>query len=223
MFSKDGKSLGLTNNAAAQAAVKEIFLDMQLRLKAAGALYDPEDAFIPDVEFEEMPISFGKTWNAYEWSNEHVSMQEAAERPLEYYLCPTVDGNKAPYGTYLQPSQYISMLSSSKVKDLGAKFINFFVNDIEANRFLLAERGIPVPTDVRADLANRVDADMKYMFDFITRISPFTSPIDPPGPPAVDEMRDMTRPIVLQCYLGQLSSEAAMTQLIRTANDILRQ
>ena len=224
MFSKDGKSLGITNNSAAYAAVKEVFLDMQLRLKAAGALYSPEDAFILDEEaFEELPMAFGKTWNTYFWSNEFVGVQEALERPMEYVLCPSVNGNKAPYGTYLQPSQFLSMISSSKNKDLAAKFINFFVNDLEANRFLMAERGIPVPTDVRSDLAGRVDPGMKYTFDFITRVTPFTSLIDPPAPPAVDEVRDMTRPIVLQCYTGQLSSEAAMAQLVKTANDILKQ
>jgi len=220
MFSGNGKSLGWSSNAAALAAVKEILLDMQLRLKAAGALYDPEDAFIA-VAMEEYPLSNGKTWNNYHWSNEHTGNQEAAGTPLEYYICPTVNGNKAPYGTYLQPSQFLSMLSSSKNQDLGAKFVNFFLNNLEANRILMAERGIPAPTDVRSDLASRVDPAMKYMFDFINRVTPFTSPIDPPAPDSVDEVRDMTRAILLQCLTGQISADAAMTQMVRTANDVL--
>ena len=223
MYAKDGKSLGFTANSPAYAAIKEVFLDMQLRLKAAGALYDPEDAFILDEEaFEEAPIAFGKTWNAYFWSNEYVGVQEALGRPMEYFMCPSVQGNKAPFGTYLNPSQFISVTTPSKNKDLAVKFANFFVNDLEANRFLMAERGIPIPTDVRADLSGRVDPGMKYMFDFITKITPFTTLIDPPDPAAIDEVRDMTRPIVLQCYTGRLSSEAAMSQLFRTASDILK-
>jgi multiple sugar transport system substrate-binding protein len=150
-------------------------------------------------------------------------MQAAAGRPLEYYLCPSVNASRAPFGTYLQPSQFLSLLTTSRNQDLGAKFINFFVNDLEANRILLAERGIPAPTNVREDLGTRVDSAMRYTFDFISRVTPFASPIDPPAPDAVDEMRDMTRPIVLQCYTGRLSSDAAMTQLVNTANQILRQ
>ena len=223
LFSRDGKSLGFTNNSAANAAVKEVFLDMILRLRAAGALFNPEEAFIEEMAMEERSISTGKTWNSFHWSNEHVGMVQAAGKPLVYYLCPTVNENKAPYGTYLQPSQFLSLLTTSKKQELGAKFINFFVNDIEANRILMAERGIPAPTDVRTDLANRVDATTKYTFDYISRITPFTSPIDPPAPDAVDEMRDMTGPILLRCYLGQITSDAAMTQLVRTANDILGQ
>ena len=223
LFSKDGKSLGFTSNSAAMAAVKEIFLDMPLRLKAAGALFNPEEAFIEEMAMEERSISTGKTWNSFHWSNEHVGMVEAAGKPLVYYLTPVVNENKAPFGTYLQPSQFMSMLTTSKKQELGAKFVNFFINDMEANRILMAERGIPAPTDVRADLAGRVDAATKYTFDYISRITPFTSPIDPPAPDAVDEMRDMTGPIILQCYLGQLSSDAAMNQLIRTANEILGQ
>jgi multiple sugar transport system substrate-binding protein len=67
-----------------------------------------------------------------------VGHVNAAKRPLEYYICPSVNGNKAPYGTYLKPSQFISMLSASKNQDLAARFVNFFVNDLEANRILLA-------------------------------------------------------------------------------------
>jgi multiple sugar transport system substrate-binding protein len=223
MYSADGKSLAFANNAAAVAAVKEVFLDMMLRLKAAGALYDPEDAFIPEREFEDLPITHGKTWNNWHWSNEHIGLKEAAGRDLGYFLSPSVNGNKAPYGTYLQPSQFISMVSSSTKKDLAAKFVNFFVNDLEANRILMAERGIPLPTDVRADLASRVTPDMKYMFDFVTRVTPYCSPIDPPKPEATEEVWDMTRGIILQCFLGQISSDAAMAQLIRTTNDVLKQ
>jgi multiple sugar transport system substrate-binding protein len=215
-FAANGKSLGFTD----PALIKEV-IDMQLRLKAAGALYDPEDGFILGRAMEEEPISTGKAWNSFYWSNQHVGHVNAAKRPLEYYIFPTVSGNKAPYGTYLKPSQFISMLASSKSQDLAARFVNFFVNDLEANRILLAERGIPVPTSVREDLAPRVDPGLKYLFDFITRVTQYTTPIDPPDPAASGEVRDVMRPILLQCLTGGLSSDAAVTQMVQAANGVL--
>jgi multiple sugar transport system substrate-binding protein len=121
-YSADGKSLGFTNNAAAQAAVKEI-IDVQLRLKAAGALYDPEDAFVPGRAFPEYPLAKGTTWNHFHWSNQHNALVAAAGRPLNFIVCPapSTTGMKAPYGTYLKPS----MLTTSKNQELAAKFIDF--------------------------------------------------------------------------------------------------
>ncbi len=219
-FAAGGKSLGWTNNAAATAAVKEWF-DIQLRLKAAGALYDPQDAFVMGRAMNEYPIAQGKTWNNFHWSNQHIGYQTAANRPLEYYMFPTVNGNKAPFGTYLKPSQFISILSSAENKDLAAKFVNFMINDLEANRILLAERGIPVPASVRNDLSSRVDPNMKYLFDFIGKVTPLSSPIDPPDPAAAGEVYDTMRPIVLRCLLGELTPDAAVSQIIQGANAVL--
>jgi multiple sugar transport system substrate-binding protein len=219
-FSPDHKSLGFTNNAAAKAAIKEN-IDMWLRLKAAGALYDPDDAFITGRAMEEEPVSRGKTWNGMYWSNQHVGHVAAAKKPLDYVIYPSVNGPNPPFGTYLKPSQFISMMSSSKSQDLAAKFVNFFINDLEANRILLAERGIPVPTSVREDLAPRVDPGMKYLFDYITKVTPFTTAIDPPDAPQAGEVRDVMRPILLRCLKGEISSQAALDQMIQAANAVL--
>ena len=219
-FAPDHKSLGFTNNAQARAALVAN-LEMYLRLRAAGAIYDPEDSFIAGRAMEEEPMERGKAWQGTYWSNQHVGHQTAAKRPLEYYILPTVNGLKAPYGTYLKPGQFISILASSRSQDLAAKYVNFFVNDLEANRILLAERGIPIPSDVRNDLAGRVNADMKYLFDFITRVTPYTTPIDPPDAPAAGEVRDVMRPILLQCLTGRIGAVAAVDEMIKAANAVL--
>ena len=219
-FANDHKSLGFTNNAEAKAALVAD-LDMYGRLRAAGALYDPEDSFIAGRAMEEEPLARGKSWQGTYWSNQHVGYVAAAKRPLEYYITPSVNGLKAPFGTYLKPGQFISILTSSKSQDLAAKYVNFFVNDLEANRILLAERGIPIPSDVREDLATRVDANMKYLFDFITKVTPYTTPIDPPDAPAAGEVRDVMRPFLLQCLTGKISSANAVDEMIEAANAVL--
>jgi multiple sugar transport system substrate-binding protein len=216
-FAANGKSLGFSDDPS---MIKEI-IDIHLRLKAAGALYDPEDAFILGRAMEEESISTGKAWNAYYWSNQHIGHVNAAKRPLDFYIFPTVNGNKAPYGTYLKPSQFISILTASKNQDLAAKFVNFILNDPEANRILMAERGIPLPSNIREDLAPRVDPSMKYLFDYITKVTPFTSPIDPPDPATAGEVRDVMRPLLLQSLTGRLSSADAVNQMVQAANAVL--
>jgi multiple sugar transport system substrate-binding protein len=221
-YAPGGRTLGFTNNPAALASIKEL-LDVQLRLKAAGALYDPQDAFVAGRAMPEMPISQGKTWNNWNWSNQHVGYVGAANKPLDFYICPapSATGMKAPYGTYLKPSMLISMLSTSKNQDLAAKFINFFVNDLEANRILLAERGVPIPTSVLDDLSSRVDPNMKYTFDYITKATRLGAPIDPPDPARAGEARDSMRPVIMDCLNGGISSDAAVTQMVQAANAVL--
>ena len=220
LYAPDEKSLGFTNNAQAQAAVKEL-IDMQLRLRAAGALYDPQDAAIAGRAMEESPMAQGRTWNNFHWSNQHIGHQNAAGRPLDYFMFPSVSGNRAPFGAYLRPSQYISMLTSSRNQELAARFVDFFANDLEANRILMAERGIPLPSNVQNDLAGRVDADNRYLFDFIAKITPFCSPIDPPEPARSGEVRDVMAPILLQALTGRLGSDAALNQMIQAGNAVL--
>jgi multiple sugar transport system substrate-binding protein len=216
MYSDDQKSLAWSDNPQIIAD----WLDINLRLKAAGALYDPEEAFIT-VTMEEYQLSTGKTWNAYYWSNQHIGWQNAAKRPLKYVMNPTIGPQRKMYGTYLKPSQFISVLSTSANKDLAAKFVNFFVNDKEANGILLAERGIPAPQDVRDYLAPMVDPAMKTLFDYITHVTPYTSPIDPPEPAGAGEVRDAFKPIILQCLTGKISSIDAARQMIAAGNAIL--
>jgi hypothetical protein len=62
---------------------------------------------------------------------------------------------------------------------------------------------------------------MKYLFDFITKITPYTTPIDPPDAPQAGEVRDVMRPILLQCLTGRLDATAAVDQMIRAANTVL--
>ena len=221
MFSLDDRFMGISQNQAAYNAFKD-WVELHNRLLAAGVLYDPEDGFIQARAYEEYPIARGRTWNNYNWSNQHIAYQNAAGRPLQYVMLPGVSEQREPFGTYLRASQYISMLATANNKDLAARFIDFFVNDLEANRILLAERGVPIPTHVRADLYSLVDADNKYLFDYITRITPFTSPADPPYPPAAGEVELTLRGGLFEILTGRISLDDGMNQMIQQSNAILQ-
>ena len=219
-FSPDQRTVSITHNQAANNAFRE-YLEMNLRLLAAGALFNPEEAFLRGVAYEELAFSRGRTWNTYCWSNMFIAHQAAAGRTANYIMIPTVSGNREPFGLYLRPSQFISGLSGSPNRDMAARFIDFFVNDLEANRILLAERGVPIPSHVRNDLAGRVDSYNRYIFDYITRITPFASAPPPPHPPRAAEVFDAMRDIVLRTMTGGVTAGAAVPQTIQAANAIL--
>jgi len=220
-FAANERSLGMTGNQSAINAAREL-IEIELRLATAGALFNPEEAFIQGLAMPEEPLPKGKTWNQTNWSNQFVGLQNAAGRPLQYLMFPTVAGNKAPYGTYLRPSMYISMLASSENKNLAAKFINFFINDLEANRILMGERGVPIPTNVRSDLYPRVSEGDKHIFDYITKITPLSSPADPPYPAAAGEVETLLRNIMLEALTKRIpNAETAIQRMIQQSNAVL--
>ena len=218
LFTADGRQMGIATNPQALAALRN-YLEMELRLMAAGALYDPDDAFIQGRAMAEEPLERGKTWNMDFWNNQIEAHQAAAGRTIESKMIPSIAGNSSP-GMYLRSSMYISMAENSTNKDLAAKFINFFLNDLEANRILLGERGIPVPTDVKADLYSRVSPGTQYAFDYIDRITPFASS-GTNYPANAGEVETMLQNVTQRILMGRTTLDAGLQEMVRESNAIL--
>jgi len=220
LFSADERSLGITGNQAAINAYAA-WIDTYHRINQAGALFNIDDGFIPGITMAEGPLFRGQVWNSNHWSNQHIAHSASSGREMSYFMLPTVQGARAPFGLYMRASMYISMTSHARNRDLAARFIDFFINDIEANRVLMAERGVPIPTNVRQDLYPRVDANNRYIFDYITKITPFSSPSDPPAPARAIEVEDMLRPILHAGLNARTPGLQIVNQMIQTANGIL--
>jgi len=65
-----------------------------------------------------------------------------------------------------------------------AKVIDFFTNDIEANKILKGERGVPINTKVLTALKADLDATSADSFDLIQRGAAYATKLPPNDPPA---------------------------------------
>jgi multiple sugar transport system substrate-binding protein len=213
-YSADGKSLGFTDGSM----LKE-FWDLQLRLLDAGALVPAEQAFIT-LSVEEDPFSKGQSWCQFVWSNQFVATANGANRPIELALFPSIP-NAARPGTFLKPSMFFSITANAENPDLAAKVFNFFLNDKDANDILMAERGVPVPDDVREYLSSKVDPINQKIFAFVTLAAANSSVIDPPDPAASGEILALFRDTTVQTLNKSISSEDAVTRFMTRANQIL--
>ncbi|GAA2725421.1 ABC transporter substrate-binding protein [Cellulomonas aerilata] len=82
------------------------------------------------------------------WTNQLTAIQTAAGTDLELLRWPgETEGERT--GMYFKPSMYISMSADTEAPAAAAMFIDFMVNDPEAGRILLSDRGLPANTDVR--------------------------------------------------------------------------
>ena len=201
------------------AALRE-FYAIQLRLLDAGALIKPETAFVTVIP-EEGAIAKGETWVEFIWSNQFVSTQAAAQRPLEIALLPNLKNAKAK-GTFLKPSMFFSIPASAENPELAAKFLNYFVNDIKVNDMLMGERGVPIPDDVREHMSTMVDPINKQIFDYISLASKNAGPIDAPDPAGSGEFLKMVRDVTQEILMKRVSLDEGVAKIMSRGNEILK-
>ena len=118
----------------------------------------------------------------YVWSNQIVAIQTAAgeERNFVPYELPRPEGGQS--ANYVKPSQFWSITSQSEHPKEAAMFIDFFTNSVEANEVLLAERGVPISSEVREALKPLLGKSQLAMFDYLDYVVTDSSPIPPADP-----------------------------------------
>ncbi|MDA3959093.1 ABC transporter substrate-binding protein [Oceanispirochaeta sp.] len=213
-YAKDGKSLGFTDTTV----LKEYF-NVQLRLLEAGVLVNPEVAFVT-VTAEEGQLAKGNVWCDYIWSNQLASTQAVSENPLKMVLLPKIKNAKRP-GTFLKPSMFFSIPASAENPDEAARYLNFFLNDSAANDILAAERGVPIPSDVREALKASASDLNKIVFDYIGVVAENSSPIDPPDPKSSGEFLKMFRDSTQEILMGIISVDQGVAKIMEEGNAIL--
>jgi pectin-derived oligosaccharide transport system substrate-binding protein len=204
LYNADGTALGYDDDK-----LFADFFHMILRLQKAGVAPTREfDAARANLGVEDQLIVKEQAAIAQMWSNQVVAVSKAAgDRPLQLGLFPQ-GGAGATEGHYLKPSQFFSITSQSKHPEEAALFIDYFTNSIEANKVLMAERGVPISADVRQALQPLLKPAEKATFDFISLVEQHSSPIPPPDPPAEPKIiSDAYNPIVDQILYGQITPE----------------
>lgn len=218
-FSKDGTQLGYTDDKPLID-----WLNMILRLQKAGAIipHQEELASFANASPEQFPMVAGKSAMEYFWSNQITAFAKAAgdNRNFAQVALPRPAGAKS--ANYIKPSQFFSISSQSKHPQEAALFIDFVTNDIEANKILGAERGVPISNKVRDAIKPQMSKSQQAMFDYVARVSKDAQAVPPPDPPgATDVINNVYKPLIDQVLFGQLSPEQAAKQLREQANAIL--
>lgn len=183
LYSKDGSSIGYDDDS--------LFIDFHqrgLELQKRGISHPPEAAF--QIQgLEDHFIVRGQEAMRPFWSNQITALVRAANRQLKLALLP--GATQKPYGMYLKPSMFFSVYSNSKNIEQCVEFINFFVNDVEANLILSADRGVPISSLVRNEVENSLEGIVKDIFNYINLVEAYSSTIDPPPPEGASLVNDV--------------------------------
>ena len=85
----------------------------------------------------------------------------------------------------MKPGQFFSVTTDSKNPDLAVAFLNYLINDPQANIKLKAERGVPANSAVAAEIAdavNEIDPTYGIAVNYLAVVQECSSPIFPPLP-----------------------------------------
>jgi multiple sugar transport system substrate-binding protein len=215
-YAPDGKKLGFDD-----ASLLKEFWDMELRLPDKGVLIPASEAFV-QTSMEESPLAKGRSWVMALWNTQVVAMSDAAGRPLDLVFNPRIDQYKRP-GAFLKPSMFFSITAKAENPDLAAKFLNFFLNDAEANDIIRGERGVPIVASVRDSLSGKIGVSQQTAFTILSEAATkgYVSSVDPPYPAKSGEVNALLRDITVQVLNKSVSSAEGASRFVTRANQIL--
>jgi multiple sugar transport system substrate-binding protein len=197
------------------------WFNMWKMARDAGYIVSPEDQALDTGPLETTMLALGKAAIIPSNSNQLIAHQAINKPRLTISNFPRI-ATDAPGGHYRKPSMFFSVGGSSKAQEEAAKFISFFVNDLEAANVLSIERGIPCAAHVREAIAPTLDEQNQISLNFVSNLGPLVAPI-PPSPPASAGEIDasLIRTLSQEVAFGQRSPEDAGPYFVEEASEIL--
>lgn len=221
LFSDDGKSLGYEDD--------KLFVDyfkIALELQESGACPTRESEIARgSVGIEDRFIVTQKSAMSYLWSNQLVAVMKAAkERPIKLNTIPLPGKPGTRSGNFLKASMFFTISAQSRYPKESAMFIDFFVNSIEANKILLAERGIPISKKIQILLRPYLPPAQVEALNFIKTVEKYGAPTPPLLPPGANEVySNAYAPIVDQILYKKITPEQGAKEFRRLVTEILSQ
>lgn len=213
LFNAEGNGLGYEDDQ-----MFTDFFGMLAKLVIDGAAPAP-DVLAQIKGAEDSHLVLNQGIGVWQWSNQYVGLQQVANRPMA--IAP-MTGPNMEKGLFLKPSMFFSVSENSKAKEEAAKFISFFVNDIEANKLILGDRGVPVSAKVKEALKEVSTEAQIQVYDYVAWAEANSSPMDPADPIGSAEVFKSLTSLAEQMNYNKIKPEEAAKKFRDEATAILK-
>ena len=199
---------------------------------AEGWLFDTDKlAGVNTTDLAQYPLVYGTTndvrsWVAFAFSNQISAYQKAATADgIELGITNWASDDPVA-SNYMKPGQFFSVTTDTKNPDLAVAFLNYLINDVQANVILRAERGVPANSAVAAAIAeevNKLDPTYGTSVEYLAFVEKNSSPIFPPLPSyAGTAQTDVIQYLSEECLLKNpsMTAEEAAQYLIEHVAEI---
>lgn len=193
------------------------YFERQVRLIDENAFPTPDESAAVKGMEDDFIVKKGSaiTWN---YSNQYASFVQLTDAPLTLHVPPDHLKNKA---LFLKSSMLFSIPKSSKQKEAAATFIDFFVNNVEANIQMKGERGVPVSSEVAEAIKSEITEEEMKIFQYVEEASSITNEIYPPDPIGSVEVMKVLKDVSDQILFKKITAEEGAKRFRDLAEDIL--
>jgi len=155
-------------------------------------------------------------------SNQLLFAQELATANLGLMPLPIAEGAVEP-GDWIRPAMSFSIASTSGTaeQEAAAKLLDFITNDLEANKIMRAERGVPISSKVREGLYSDLDETSQKQFEFLELLEDRSGGREPLPPPGQQEVQAAFERMIEEVFLGDTTIEDGAESFFNEAEQIL--
>ncbi|APX33936.1 hypothetical protein BH708_15855 [Brachybacterium sp. P6-10-X1] len=116
-------------------------------------------------------------------ANIAIEFERTLGLELTLLRIPTLTGSPADLGMWYRPSMFFCTSATSAHPDLATSLIDFLLNDVAAGEILLADRGVPPNTEVRAAIVDQFSRADARVVEYTESCAPDlrTAPEPPPA------------------------------------------
>lgn len=172
-YAPDGSGPGWDDDSVVEAFFRQVV--------ELGDRVTPPFAYTLDYVANEAynsAYSKGETAMKLIWSNLVEPIRDTLGTDSLMTIPPGQGTHRA---MFVRPSLFFSVAASSQRSSLAGRFLTFFLGDVEANRILAAERGVPVVPAVREALQQESSRQVQVIFEYVDFVAHHSSP----GPTAI--------------------------------------
>jgi multiple sugar transport system substrate-binding protein len=218
-----GKSLFTDTGFGWQPADMQSFFELMVKYQSAKAIPSAaENAQDFSTALAQQMFGTGKVAMVLTWSNQIAAQQAAVGQDCKILRLPSMTGTSKDADLWYKSGQYQSITAKSKNQAAAAKFLDYYFNNADAGKVMLAERGLPPNTDILASIKPSLgNADQKaatYMNDIASELH--DSPVPPP--PGASTFQTIMERYVENVQFGRQSPADAAQKLYDEAKAQLK-
>ena len=209
------------------ASVMEDYYQYLIDGAAEGWLMDTTTyADVDTTSVEQNPLVYSTSPNTQAWnnncfSNMYVAFVKAAGEDVELAMT-TWPSDDPKASNYEKPSQFFAVTTDAEDPDAAVAVLNYLINDLEGNKLLAAERGVPANSDVAAAMQDIIGEDIvTYLNDVVAdNCSPIFGPLPNSSSEVINTVIQELGEKTLFAGGGITAAEAA-EELFTRANEIM--
>ncbi|MFC7616462.1 ABC transporter substrate-binding protein [Actinokineospora soli] len=213
IFTADG-AIGLSDGTLSD------WFGLVLRSRDRGS--EPQPSLTVEVQaagIDQSLMATGRGATGLWWTNELSTLSKASGVELELLRFP---GEAQKPGMFLKPAMFLSASARTEHPREAATFIDWMVNSPKAAEIQLSDRGLPVNTELRTAVFDKLKPADQRAGEFLAEISPGLAAPPVLPPPGAGEVQGVLQQLNEQLLFDRITVPDAVREFRAQAEAALR-